>query len=266
MNKDQAIGIYDSGIGGLTVASAINQVMPNESMIYFGDTAHLPYGDKSAKLIKEYSIKITDFLLAQDVKLIIIACNSASSTAYETVKKRVAGKIEVFNVIDPVVEHISKQKKLKTVGIIGTKATIRASAYKKKIAISRPDVHVKSMATPLLAPMVEEGFFNNNISQTVINNYLSNKKLKGIESLVLACTHYPLIKKEIKNYYDDKVEIINSADVMAERVRAYLSKKKLLRTKARPKKQFFVSDYTSSFEKSTKIFFKGKIHLELKKL
>jgi len=255
------IGIFDSGIGGLTVANAIQKHMPGESLVYFGDTAHLPYGDKSADSIKYYSVRIADFLLDQGCKCIVIACNTASAIAFEAVKKQVKNKVPVYNVIDPVVNYVSEQA-FKRVGVIGTKGTIKADSYAKKIGKANAHIQVSSLATPLLAPMIEEGFFNNNISKTIIHSYLSKPKLKKIDALILACTHYPLIKKEIASYYRHAVEIIDSADIVARAVKKDLSEKKLLHTSSSVRHRFFVSDFTKSFEKSTGIFFEGKIQLK----
>ncbi|MBT8194868.1 MAG: glutamate racemase, partial [Bacteroidia bacterium] len=244
MSASSPIGIFDSGIGGLTVANAIHELMPKESLIYFGDTAHLPYGDKSSSAIKSYSKKISEFLLNQNCKIIVIACNSASSTAYDTVRKIVPTSIPVINVIDPVVDYITKTKKRNRIGVIGTKATIKTRVYPKRINQKNKTAKVNSLATPLLAPMIEEGFFDNNISQTIINNYLSKKPLSNIDSLILACTHYPLIEKEVKKYYGSKVFIVNSANIVAKKVRDVLKKKKLLTLAKRAKHHFYISDYT----------------------
>ena len=262
--SSRPIGIFDSGIGGLTVASAIRQELPHESLVYFGDTAHLPYGDKSADSIKYYAIRIAQFLLQQDCKMIVIACNTASAMAYETVKDFVSGKVPVINVIDPVVNHVVKSKSIQKVGVIGTKGTIKSDIYAKKIHSIQKKMEVASLATPLLAPMIEEGFFNNKISRTVIGSYLDSRKLKKIDALILACTHYPLIKKEVGDYYKDTVEIIDTARVVALHVKDTLQKNKLLSTVKKPSQQFFVSDFTKSFEESTRYFFKNKIHLEKK--
>ena len=256
------IGIFDSGIGGLTVANAITRQLPNEKIIYFGDTAHLPYGDKSPDSIKYYGIRISQFLLQHNCKIIVIACNSASSMAYETVKDFVGDKALVVNVIDPVVEEVTSDKSIKKVGVIGTKGTIRSDIYSKKIRAARKNLDVPSLATPLLASMIEEGFFNNKISRTIINSYLSRPKLAKIDSLILACTHYPLIKEEIEEYYKGKVNIIDSAGMVAMHVKNLLTEQNLLTKERRPKHHFFVSDYTDSFEKSTKYFFRNKIRLE----
>ncbi len=256
------IGVFDSGIGGLTVANAIQKVLPNENLIYFGDTAHLPYGDKSTDSIKYYAIRICQFLLQKNCKMIVIACNTASSHAYETVKDFAEGKVPVINVIDPVVDYILSSKKAKRVGVIGTKGTIKSDIYAKKIHEKSKKMEVSSLATPLLAPMIEEGFFNNKISRSIIASYLSSRKLAKIDSLILACTHYPLIRKEVDDFYKRDIDIIDTAGVVADRVKEVLKDNKLINKNKNPKHHFYVSDFTKSFEESTKYFFKNKIHLE----
>lgn len=256
------IGIFDSGIGGLTVANAIQKVMPGESLIYFGDTAHLPYGDKSPDSIKYYGIRIAQFLLEKNCKMIVIACNTASALAYEAVKDFVNGRVPVINVIDPVVDCIVNNKNAKKVGVIGTKGTIKSDIYPKRIKSKNKSIEVSSLATPLLAPMIEEGFFNNRISRSIIGSYLSSRKLAKIDSLILACTHYPLIRAEVEEFYKKKIEIIDTAGVVAEKVKAVLKEKNILSKNKKAKHHFYVSDFTKSFEESTRYFFKNKIHLE----
>lgn len=256
------IGIFDSGIGGLTVANAIQKVLPNESLIYFGDTAHLPYGDKSPDSIKYYGIRIVQFLLDNNCKMIVIACNTASALAYEAVKDFINGKVPVINVIDPVVEEIINDKKLNKIGVIGTKGTIKSDIYPKRIKAKKKSLEVASLATPLLAPMIEEGFFNNKISRSIIASYLSSRKLNKIDCLILACTHYPLIRPEVEEFYKKKINIIDTAGVVAANVKKVLQEKDLLSKKKKPKHHFYVSDFTKSFEESTRFFFKSKIHLE----
>jgi len=260
------IGIFDSGIGGLTVAGAIHRLLPDEQLMYFGDTEHLPYGDKSPEAIKSYSLNIGRFLLSQNCKMIIIACNTASSHAYQVLLDEIGDKIPVINVIDPVVDALMNAGKYHHIGVIGTKSTIQSNLYASKISQVDPSVKVSSLATPLLAPMIEEGFFDNNISHTVIQSYLSSPKLKGIDSLVLACTHYPLIEKEISEYYNGSVAIINSAEIVAEYVQQALKERGLLNSSPVKGHRFYVSDYTKSFEKSTRLFFGEKITLKLHKL
>jgi glutamate racemase len=262
LSPGQPIGIFDSGIGGLTVAQQLAQMMPTEDMIYFGDTAHLPYGDKSTAAIQAYSVKICNLLLSQNVKAILIACNSASAAAYDLVKEYVGSKALVYNVIDPVVQHVCMQYPGKRIGLIGTKQTIFSNIFKKKIDEAGQGIELRSLATPLLAPMIEEGFFNNRISVGVIEEYLSNPILEGIDALILGCTHYPLIAKEISAFYQDRVTVIDSSVIVATYVQQALEKAGLLNSPHEVTKKFFVSDFTPAFENSTQIFFKDKVSLE----
>ncbi|MEO5912496.1 MAG: glutamate racemase [Pelobium sp.] len=261
------IGIFDSGIGGLTVANAIRKVLPHENLVYFGDTAHMPYGDKSAEAIKYYSLKIGKFLQDQGCKAIVIACNTASSLGYQDLKDFLGNDLPILNVIDPVVSFCQTQTAYKKIGVIATKATVKSNIYAKKLKEALPNVAVQSLATPLLAPMIEEGFFNNNISKTIINAYLSSGKLKKIDSLILACTHYPLIRKEIDEFYNGKVVILNTAEIVATDVKKELGRLNLLNQSVdQPKHHFFVSDKTSAFETSTQLFFGDKISLTQKNI
>jgi glutamate racemase len=262
LHPAQPIGIFDSGIGGLTVAHAVTQALPHEHIIYFGDTAHLPYGDKSTAAIQAYAVKICDLLLKQQCKLILIACNSASAAAFDLVTAYVGSKAKALNVIDPVVEYVGGHFERQTIGLIGTKQTVNSQVYTKKIDELQKSITLYSLATPLLAPMVEEGFFNNNISESVITAYLSDPHLQQIKALILGCTHYPLIKKEIGQYYENEVEVIDSSEIVAASVKKYLGEYGLLNNAEKPYKKFFVSDYTRSFEASTKIFFGKQVKLE----
>ena len=260
--SNQAIGIFDSGIGGLTVARAIKQVCPNEKIIYFGDTAHLPYGDKSQAAIQAYSVKICDLLLKRGCKMIVIACNSASAAAYELVKEYVGSKAKVVNVIDPVVKYLEEKYQGKKIGLIGTKQTITSNSYQKKVDQLNKEIELSSLATPLLCPMIEEGFFRNEISHQVIHQYLSNDVLSNIESLILGCTHYPLIKDEIQEYYESGVEVIDSSLIVANFIKSELIELELLNEEKMNGIECYVSDYTKSFEASTELFFSEKIQLE----
>jgi glutamate racemase len=266
------IGIFDSGIGGLTVAAAIHRLMPHERLIYYGDTAHLPYGEKSSKTIQGYSEKISEFLLKQGCKAIVIACNSASATAYPTVRKFTPKEIPVINVIDPTVAYVAQKYSSGKIGVIGTKATVNSRSYAKRIQKANDRLTVSMLATPLLVAMIEEGFFNNNISQAIINNYLEKKTLKKIQALILGCTHFPLIKNEVANYYQGSLparqagaEVIDSSTIVAKSLKAELEKKNLLSNKLDGDHHFYVSEKTNSFEQSTKLFFGEKLKLEKKR-
>lgn len=263
------IGIFDSGIGGLTVARAITQLLPAEDIIYFGDTAHMPYGEKSAEAIRHYSVKIAEFLRSRNCKMIVIACNTASAAGYKAVVKATGMKDLVVNVIDPASHYVVKHHQRQKIGVIATKRTISSNVYAKRIQSLDPMADVVQLATPLLAPMIEEGFYNNKISQTIINSYLSKSRLSEIDALILGCTHYPLIKPEIKKYYGKSVEIIDSSEIVARFVKDILAKHELLNPGKRSLKkspagtrQFFVSDYTTSFEETSRIFFDEKVKLK----
>ena len=257
----QPIGVFDSGIGGLTVANAIIRHLPNEEIIYFGDTAHLPYGEKSADAIRYYCIKISKFLLDQGCKMIVIACNSASSTAYNVLIDFFEDQALFVNVVDPLVKTVVKEQ-FKEVGIIATKATTRSGVYKQKLMEQQPGLKVHPLATPLLVPMIEEGYFNNNISKAVIENYLSHSSFESIDALLLACTHYPLIRQHMEDYFDHKVKVFDSTDVVATVVKEKLKASNLLNTEKQNAHRFCVSDYTQSFEETAHFFYGEKIELE----
>ncbi len=262
LKPNSPVGIFDSGIGGLTVAKAIHQLLPNETIIYFGDTAHLPYGDKSEAAIQAYSIKIADVLLKKGCKIIVIACNSASSAAYELLKEYVRKDAQIINVIDPMVDFVSREFGGKRIGLIGTKRTVQSGIYHRKIEEARKEIMLTSLATPLLAPMIEEGFFNNQISHEIIAQYLGDPTLENIEALILACTHYPLIKKEISDFYHHRVRVLDSSHIIAESLARFLEENKLLNQTGGAENHFFVSDYTEAFEASTRLFFQKSVRLE----
>jgi glutamate racemase len=261
-SPNSPIGLFDSGVGGLTVASAIRLTLPAEQLIYFGDTAHLPYGDKSKDTIIGYSIGITKFLLEKGCKVILIACNSASSNAFREVQQFVSDRAIVMNVIDPVIDFVTQETETyKNIGVIGTKATINSGTYPRGIQKIKPSVEVSSLATPLLVPMIEEGFIFDDISNAIVRSYLSRKELQGIDSLILGCTHYPIIKNQISRFFNFEVNVIDSAKIVAERLREELIKNKLLRTDKAPGHEFFVSDHTDYFAIIAKMFFGEKIDL-----
>jgi glutamate racemase len=259
--KDQPIGIFDSGVGGLTVAHAIKQILPGESLIYFGDTAHLPYGDKSAESIRYYSQRITEFLLEHNSKAVLVACNSASASAFDSLKKEFEGKTILLDVIDPVVDYLGTRN-FGRIGVIGTKRTISSGTYEKKIKEKSPLTTVVSLATPLLVPMIEEGFIFDDISNAIIRAYLSNESLAGIQALILGCTHYPIIKNQISKIFNFNVEVIDSARIVSMILRETLDKNNLLNDSGIVRDQFFISDYTTYFEKIAKMFFEGEIDLK----
>ncbi len=261
-HSQHPIGIFDSGIGGLTVANAVVRLLPNESIIYFGDTAHAPWGDKSTAAIQAYSIKICELLLKKNCKLILMACNTASAAAFELVKEYVDGKATVMNVIDPVVGHLREHYAQCKVGLIGTKQTVHSNIYHKKLDDLGLNIRVNSLATPLLVPLIEEGFAAHPIAAEAINIYLSHASLQDIAALILGCTHYPLIKQHIQNFYANKVKVIDSSEIVAKALHGLLNYHDLSNNFANPQRVFYVSDYTEAFAASTKLFFGEEVQLE----
>jgi glutamate racemase len=259
------IGIFDSGIGGLTVALALAQALPHEHFIYFGDTAHMPYGEKSTAALQAYAIKITEMLLRQPVKAVLIACNTASAAAFELVKEYVGSRALAMNVIEPTVAYLAQHYAGRKVGLIGTRQTVESKAYLHRLQKANARVELHSLATPLLAPMIEEGFFKNAISREALEVYLGNPELAGVEALVLACTHYPLIADDIRAYYHGAdVEVLDCSWLVGQAVAKALSQAELLNLgEEEGKLKFFVSDYTRSFEASSQLFFGREVKLEL---
>ncbi|MCS6991951.1 MAG: glutamate racemase [Chitinophagales bacterium] len=256
------IGIFDSGIGGLTVARAIANLLPGESILYVGDTAHLPYGEKSPEAVQHYALRITTFLLNQSCKALVIACNTASALAYLQVARLVNGRIPVINVIDPIVAAVAADAALHKVGIIGTRATIRSHVYDQKLKQLRPDIETVSLATALLASMIEEGFYNNQVSRTIIENYLRYPDFMDIDALILACTHYPLIRAEVEQFFQHSVKVFDSTGPVAQQLAQQLAMRRQLAPPGDANHRFYVTDYTESFEKTTQLFFGRAVHLE----
>lgn len=261
LQKHQPIGIFDSGIGGLTVANAILAHLPQEEIIYFGDTAHLPYGDKSADAIRYYCLKIAKFLMEKDCKMIVVACNSASSVGYEVLLEFFQEQLLFANVVDPLVE-VALSAPFQKIGIIATKATINSGVYQAKLNQGAPHLDVAAMATPLLAPMIEEGFVHNRISDVVLDTYLGSPVFKNIDALLLACTHYPLIKPDIEKYFKHRVKVFDSGALVASQVAQQLKEHQLLNEKKTPPQhKFYISDYTRSFENTARRFYTHRIDL-----
>lgn len=266
LKPEQPIGIFDSGVGGLTVAKEIKRLLPHENLIYFGDTKHLPYGEKSREAIVGYSEKITEFLLEKNCKAIVIACNSATANALNEVVALVAARVPVIDVINPVAEKVAYEIH-NNIGVIATKATVNSGLYRKTIRKHNKFIKVDELATPLLVPAIEEGFRNHPITHSIIYNYLSHHKLKNIETLILGCTHYPLLIDEIKQYYGNRVRVIDSPNIVAGQLKMILEQHKILNDgQETPTYEFFLSDITKNFEKISKKFFGKSIQLQLKSL
>jgi glutamate racemase len=263
-NIASPIGIFDSGMGGLTVAHAVSKLLPNENILYFGDTLHTPWGDKSVAAIQGYAAKICTFLLEQQCKAILIACNTASAVAYSVAKELVKEKALLLNVIDPVIAHIQENYADQRIGLIGTKQTIRSNAYKERINALDKQLELVSLATPLFVPLIEEGYAGSPVAKTVIQDYLGNASLKEINALILGCTHYPLIKSAITNYYQHKIEVIDSAELAAKALKMALIEENLLNknTKTEPQHAFYISDNNEFFLNLAQLFFTESVQVE----
>lgn len=248
------IGIFDSGVGGLTVVRAINQSISNQSIIYFGDTARVPWGTKSKWAVRKYSQEISDFLLSQGVETIVIACNTASAVASRQLRMN-NPKIKFFDVIDPCVERASelaKSRKSKSILVIGTGATIQSGVYEKKLKKSIPGIRIYSQACPLFVPLVEEGWINESLTQEVIEKYLKKFLSKNINQVILGCTHYPLLVGGIKKLFGGKIEIVSSADEVAKKIKEEIGSR-LETDRKNQKDSFYFSDWSEHNEKLTKL-------------
>lgn len=256
----QPIGIFDSGVGGLSVAKAIRDLLPNEDILYFGDTAHLPYGEKSPEAIRNYSVKIAEFLVASGAKAIVIACNSASSVATDLLRTTFEPEVPVINVIDPVVKAIPAITE--RVGIIGTRATISSDVYQQKIRKLRPAIDIKALATPLLVPVIEEGLEATEIAKKTAEHYLGLPEMKEIDTLIPGCTHYPLLTYLFREILGPKVALMNTPSIVAEHTRTSLQEAGLLKDEDQlGTSTFYVSDYTETFERIARHFFDDNVHL-----
>ncbi|HCU05152.1 MAG TPA: glutamate racemase [Coxiellaceae bacterium] len=256
------IGIFDSGIGGLTIAQAVTTLLPHENIIYFGDTAHVPYGDKSTSTIQSYCLKICDVLLEEGCKLILVACNSASAAAFDLMKSHIGSRAAILSVIDPMVEYLGQYYANKTVGLIGTRQTVNSLVYNQKINELNRHIHLKTLATPLLVPLIEEGLHQSNIMQELVCHYLSQKTLAGIDALILGCTHYPLVRSYIDQFYQGRVEVIDSPQIMACALQEFLQTHHLANPESRRQMRFYLSDYTEAFQQAAKLFFGEEIIFE----
>lgn len=255
MNK-KAIGIFDSGVGGLTVLFQMLKKLPNEKFIYFGDTARVPYGSKSKETIIHFSRQDVKFLLSKNVKLIVVACNSASSNSMEVLKKEY--DMPIFGVIEPTISSLSR--KYRKIGIVGTYATIESKSYQKKIkARYNNNVKIYEKSCPLFVPIAEEGLVSTDITDRVIEHYLHKIKKEDIDSLILGCTHYPLFIDKLNDFFDGKVSLINPAKEVTKVVVNYLREKGLENSNGNGNVEFYLSDIPRNFKTIAMNFLNKKI-------
>lgn len=246
--ENSAIGLFDSGVGGLTVLKSLKAALPNEHFVYLGDTARNPYGPKSQGTILAYSKECLGFLEKQDVKLIVVACNSASSAALPALEDQCS--VPIIGVIDPLVKQAVEITKLNSIGVIGTQATISSRSYLNAIHALRPNCQVVSKACPLFVPLVEEGIFEGPIVDLTIERYLSSLRQSGIDTLILGCTHYPLLKSSLVRYLGEKIKVLSSGEAVSLAVRSKLEESNLLSTSSNTAlDRFFVTDTSEQFER-----------------
>lgn len=241
MDSTAPIGIFDSGVGGLTVMRKLVALMPAENVVYFGDTARVPYGNKSKETVLRYTHQIIRFLETKNVKSIIIACNTASAYALHEVEKTVP--LPIIGVIQPGAEAAAKTTRNRRIGVIGTYATINSRAYETSIKKIDPSIQVFNQACPLLVPFVEEGLLEDPLTDEIISRYLADLKAMQIDTLVLGCTHYPLLRPAIERYMDSGVACVDPAEAVSLAMKATLQENGLLNQAAIPPRyECFVSD------------------------
>lgn len=249
----KAIGIFDSGIGGLTVLKELAAALPLENTIYLGDTARVPYGIRSAETVTRYSFENTQFLLSQEIKMLVVACNTASAVSLDAVKKEFP--LPVIGVLEPGARAAAAATRTRKVGIIGTEATIGSGAYEKALGKLDPAIQVFSKACPLFVPLAEEGWTENDVAVLVAERYLAFFRTSGIDTLVLGCTHYPLLKKVIGKAVGPGIALIDSATETAKEVASVLDKLKWQRPGKGPAvRKYFVTDTPTRFERLGKLF------------
>ena len=244
--QTKPIGVFDSGIGGLTVVRALMNLFPHENIVYFGDTARVPYGPKSPQVVREYTAQDTEFLVRHNVKMIVVACNTVSSVALDVVQKH--AKVPVIGVILPGARAAVDATKKKNVGVIGTVGTIMSNAYTNAIRQFDASVTVVGRACPLFVPLAEEGWIDHKATELIAREYLFPLKLQKIDTLVLGCTHYPILKDVIQKVFDGSAELIDSGEAVAGDVEKLLDEKHLRNESTQKANvQFFVSDIPHKF-------------------
>lgn len=259
MKPHKAVALIDSGVGGLTVAKEVMNEMPNEKLIYFGDLVHMPYGPRSKKEVKTFIYKITEFLMTQDIKMLIVACNSASAAGLGELRAKF--DIPVIGVIEPGARAAVNTTENNKIGVIGTTGTINSGAYEKAIKRIDPFVEVYSKACPLFVLLVENDLTSSNEAVLIAREYLTPLKEAGVDTVIMGCTHYPLMRSVIEQVMGPEVTLINSAKVIAKKAHKILKQKNLLRVNEKPPRhRFYVSGYSEKFQELGEKF----LHHDLK--
>ena len=255
--RNRPIGIFDSGVGGLTVAKSIRKFLPGEDIVYFGDTARVPYGNKSRSTVIRFAKEIMAFMTKKKVKMVVVACNTASSFSLPALKR--AYSIPVIGVISPGVEEALKVSVSGRVGVIGTSSTISSGEYLKQMKRISPDTRLFLQSCPLFVHLVETGFVNDPVTLQVAEKYLKGLKKKDIDTLILGCTHYPILKNVIKKVMKG-VSLVDSSVAVAKKTRALLADNDMESKRTKGTMNCFVSDDVEGFTKTVHIFLKDKPH------
>lgn len=237
------IGMYDSGVGGLTVFKSIREVLPHKNLLYFGDTARVPYGSKSKETIIRYSLQNANFLVQQGIDLLVVACNTSSAFSLERLKQEF--DIPIIGVITPGVKRAVKTTNNKKIGLIGTEGTIKSKAYEEKLKKLCPECKIVAKPTPLLVPLVEENWLHHSVTDLVIKEYLQPILQQNIDTLIMGCTHYPVLKENLEKLANKQVNLIDSAQAIAEEIKQKYAGKK---QKENGSCQFYVSDNPQKFK------------------
>ncbi|MBI5656567.1 MAG: glutamate racemase [Geobacter sp.] len=254
----KAIGVFDSGVGGLTVLKEIVRALPQEDTVYLGDTARVPYGTKSPETVVRYSHQIAEFLVSRDIKLLVVACNTASAVALDSLKESFS--IPIVGVIEPGARRAVAVTRSGKVAVIGTEGTVKSSAYTKAIKRLAPEVQVVSRACPLFVPLAEEGWVDNEVARLTARTYLQGLTDEGIDTLVLGCTHYPLLKPVIAEVMGPSVTLVDSAEETARTIAEILSESSLLRPAAEQgNHHYFVTDIPAGFIRVGNRFLGGRL-------
>lgn len=264
-NNNSPIGIFDSGLGGLTVVRALQELLPNESIVYFGDTGRVPYGSRSPEVIRKYAREDMDFLLSKNVKMVIAACGTVSSVAAD-----IGNSLDVpfLEVVSPAAKYAATNTKNKKVGVIGTNATIRSGSYEKLIQGINSDIKVFAKGCPLFVPIVEEGLTSedNVIALETAKHYLLSFAENGIDTLILGCTHFPILKPIISKVLGDKVDLVDIGFTTAKATAEYLKEKNMLSNNNESKCEFYVSDRTAGFSAVASRFLGRSIDGEIERI
>ncbi len=261
-NNNAPIGVFDSGIGGLTVVKHLRDLLPHEDIVYFGDTARVPYGTKSEDVVKRFSFEDSHFLLEHDVKMIVVACNTVGSTAIHLLENHI--DVPVIGVMQPGADASVKKTKNKKIGVIGTSTTIRSEKYKQRIFELDNKINVVDQACPLFVPLVEEGFFEDEATHLIAKQYLEKFIENHVDTLILGCTHYPMLKNTIQRIVGENVIMVDSGEETAKFVKKYIESNSLATSKSvKSKLKIYVSDLPHKFQQIAERFLQNSLsHIE----